>query len=494
MRTTLFTLPTILFFPSILAQENNEQVLGVYIFHRHGDRTAKSTPPANLTMLGYDEVLRSGQYYRGRYISSGSGFTINGISTDLVVQSQISVSAPQDVVLQNSATGFVQGLYPPIGASLAASSLRNGSKVDAPLNGYQLIPVNSVDGGTDSENSAWIQSASGCNQAIISSNRFFSSTEYSDLLGSTQGFYNDLYPLVNSTFNHSQVNFKNAYSVYDLINVAEIHNSSFDETDRITRDVFFQLQTLADTHEWGLAYNESESITSNVRGISAMVLAGQILDFLNGTLSTSGKQKIAIQFGAYATFSSFFGFAELPQANPNFRGIATYASSMVFELFTNSSTAASDGSASDVYVRFLFSNGTAGTDAGPGVYPLFGSQQEALSWKAFTTGMQKFAVSSTDQWCNVCGNSDGVCAASKTSSSSGSSTPASSLHADSYTGNGLSPAVNGVIGAMVTLAVVLGLGIIVVLLGGWRIVLKRRLQVADSFAAEIAIEHSTKLN
>ncbi|TIA30235.1 phosphoglycerate mutase-like protein [Aureobasidium pullulans] len=494
MRTALFTLPAILFSPSILAQTNNEQVLGVYIFHRHGDRTAKSTPPVNLTTLGYDGVLSSGQYYRSRYITSGSGFAINGISIDIVVQSQISVSAPQDVVLQNSATGFLQGLYPPVGELLAASSLRNGSKVDAPLNGYQLVPVNSVAGGSGSEGNAWLQSASGCNQATTSSNRFFSSAEYSDLLGTTQGFYDGLYPLVNSTFNQSQVNFKNAYSIYDLINVAGIHNSSFDEAGRVTQDVFSRLQTLADAHEWGLAYNESESVAGNVRGVSAMVLAGQILDFLNGTLSTNGNQKIAIQFGAYATFSSFFGFAELPQVDPNFRGIATYASSMVFELFTNSSTAASDDPASDVYVRFLFSNGTASTDAAPSAYPLFGSQQEALSWRDFTAGMQKFAVSSTNQWCNVCGNSDGVCAASKTSSSNGSSIPASSLLANDYAGDGSSPAVNGVIGAMVTLAVVLGLEMIVVFLGGWRIVSKRRLRVVDSITAETAIEHSTKLN
>ncbi|KAI4718165.1 phosphoglycerate mutase-like protein [Aureobasidium sp. EXF-10727] len=478
----------------ILAQSNNEQVIGVYIFHRHGDRTAKSTPPANLTTLGYDQVFSAGQYYRNRYISSDADFLIQGISNNIVVQSQISVSAPQDVVLQNSATGFAQGLYPAVGETLATTSLRNGSKVDAPLDGYQLVPINTVTAGMGSEDNTWLQSASGCDQAITSSNRFFSSAEYNNLLETKQSFYNDLYPLINSTFNESQVNFKNAYSVYDLINVAEIHNSSFDKTGRITQDVFHQIQTLADTHEWGVAYNESESIADNVRGISAMVLAGQILDFLNGTLSTNGKQKIAIQFGAYATFSSFFGFADLPQVNPDFRGIATYASSMVFELFTNSSDTASDRSTSDAYVRFLFSNGTASTNKAPSAYPLFGSQQEALSWQDFAASMQKFAVSSTDQWCNVCGNSEGVCAASKTNSSSGSSTTAPSVYANAQAGNGLSPAVNGVIGAMVTLAVVLGLETIIVLLGGWRIVPKRRLQVADSIAAETAVEHSPKLN
>ena len=41
-----------------------EAVLGIYIFSRHGDRTAKATPPANLTDLGYEEVFTSGTYFR----------------------------------------------------------------------------------------------------------------------------------------------------------------------------------------------------------------------------------------------------------------------------------------------------------------------------------------------------------------------------------------------------------------------------------------------
>lgn len=197
--------------PSALAQ-NNEQTLGVYIFHRHGDRTAKSTPPVNLTTLGYDQVFSSGRYYRDRYITSGAEFAIQGISNDLAVPSQIFVSAPQDVVLQNSATGFMQGLYPPVGDSLATSSLRNGTNVKAPLNGYQLVPVSPVDGGTSSEDNGWLQSASGCSQATTSSNLFFSSAEYNDLSQNTQDFYKDIYPSVNNTFNQSQVNFKNAYT------------------------------------------------------------------------------------------------------------------------------------------------------------------------------------------------------------------------------------------------------------------------------------------
>ena len=37
-----------------------ETVLGAFVFSRHGDRTPKSTPPTNLTNLGYRQIFDSG--------------------------------------------------------------------------------------------------------------------------------------------------------------------------------------------------------------------------------------------------------------------------------------------------------------------------------------------------------------------------------------------------------------------------------------------------
>jgi hypothetical protein len=74
-----------------------------------------------------------------------------------VKTSQLSVEAPVDAVLQNSAAGFLQGLYPPV---QQVSRLANGTEVSAPLGGYQLIPVNAVasaSSSANSENSAWLQ-------------------------------------------------------------------------------------------------------------------------------------------------------------------------------------------------------------------------------------------------------------------------------------------------------------------------------------------------
>ena len=198
--------------PLIHAQET---VLGVYIFHRHGDRTSKSWPPASLTDLGYQEVYSSGNFYRNRYIDAGASSPILGISTDVAANSQLNVQAPVDDVLQNSAAGFLQGLYPPVGATLGSQKLANGTTVEAPLGGFQLIPVNAVQSAVssaNSENSAWLQGSSGCNNAIVSSNDYFYSTEYADLLNSTAAFYQSILPAIKTTFTSAQDSFKNAYT------------------------------------------------------------------------------------------------------------------------------------------------------------------------------------------------------------------------------------------------------------------------------------------
>lgn len=202
--------------PLIQGQESTpETVLGVYIFHRHGDRTTKAYAPTTLTDLGYAQVYASGNYYRQRYIDANASSPLYKISTDVAKVSQLNVQAPVDTVLQNSAAGFLQGLYPPVGATLGSQMLANGSSVEAPLGGFQLIPVNAVATATtssNSENSAWLQGSSGCANAITSSNNYFYSQEYTSLLNSTKSFYQSLLPVINTTFNATTDTFKNAYS------------------------------------------------------------------------------------------------------------------------------------------------------------------------------------------------------------------------------------------------------------------------------------------
>jgi hypothetical protein len=198
--------------PLIQAQET---VLGVYIFHRHGDRSTKSYPPTHLTDLGYAEVFSSAGFYRSRYIDSNATAPIYGISQTLAKDSQLNIQAPVDTVLQNSALAFVQGLYPPVGSALGSETLANGSVIESPLGGYQLIPISvlaTASPVSQPGDSVWLQGNSGCENAIISSNNYFLSQDYMDMSSSTASFYQSILPVINNTYNTSTDTYKNAYA------------------------------------------------------------------------------------------------------------------------------------------------------------------------------------------------------------------------------------------------------------------------------------------
>ncbi|TEA18827.1 hypothetical protein C8034_v010518 [Colletotrichum sidae] len=451
-----------------------ETVLGIYIFHRHGDRTAKKWPPVRFTDLGASEVYASGLYYGERYVRTNASAQIRSLSTDDVLPEQLAVTSPSDVVLQSSAYAFLQGFYPPAGT---ANTLANGSSVEAPLGGYQYVPVNAVSTAAtsqDAENSGWLQGGSGCGKAVVSSNNYFSSPEYRSLQAESRDFYQSLLPVINSSFDASKADFENAYTIFDLINVATIHNSSIPSSSLLTNTTLRQLKSYADVHEWNLAYNESDPI----RAIAGKVLAGQVLQSLNATLhnaAAASSTKATIQFGAYATFSSFFGLAQLPKVSAVFEEIVDYASSMVFELVTNSSAAAP--AADDVSVRFRFANGAAAGADSLTEYPLFGRSESTLPWATFVAEMQRFAVEDTRAWCVACGNSTGTCAAAlgidgSTDATGNGSGSGSSSGEDS---NGISTPVAGVIGALITLVVILGIQALVMFVGGLRMVKKSKL-------------------
>jgi acid phosphatase len=457
-----------------------ETILGAYIFHRHGDRTAKSTPPASLTDLGYSEVHAHGSYYNSRYVANSSEAHILGLGSEVVKLSQLVVSSPSDNVLQNSAAGWLQGLYPPVGGA-ANQTLRNGTVVEPPLNGYQLIPVSITSTGSGSENSQWLQGSTDCQNAEVSSNNFFNSDIFKSYQSSSLDLYQSLSPAINATFTENELNFKNAYTIWDLLNVALIHNSTDSNAAlaNLNTSTIHELFLLANIHEWNLAYNS----TDTARAISGAVLAGQALQALNETITSNGKSKLNVQFGAYATFFSYFGLADVASGNPNFTGIPDYASSMAWELVTNV-TVSSDGAfppTSDISVRFLFNNGTSSTSYDLTAYPLFGGSSLEVPWDDFVTQTQKFAVTGQEQWCGICGNTDSACASNSTSSGSSTTTGTTSSK-----GSGISNAVAGVIGAMVTLGVILGLEALVLLASGLRLVRKKTLAAAGATSSTSA--------
>jgi hypothetical protein len=266
--------------------------------------------------------------------------------------------------------------------------------------------------------------------------------------------------------------------------VATIDNATINSSYLLTPDVLFQLRTRADQHEFGLAYNASDP----VRAIAGATLAAQILQALNQTIVSKSAAKLNVEFSAYASFLSFFGLAQLPSVSANFTGLVNYTSSMAFELVTNATVSSSSYPTHDeISVRFMFSNGSAAEGGGLQAYPLFGQPETTLPWSNFSAEMAKFAIGDQPTWCTACGNTTGACASTTTSaSSSATSSSSSNTTPSGASSSGISTAVGGVIGAMVTLAVVLGIEALVLLIGGMRVVRKNSL--AASPVSEIGAD------
>jgi hypothetical protein len=204
-----------------------------------------------------------------------------------------------------------------------------------------------------------------------------------------------------------------------------------------------------------------------MRAIAGMQLAGEVLAYMNATIASAGAKKLGVQFGAYATAMSFFGLADLPAASASFKDVMDYASSLVFELVTSADVSHGFPAPSDLQVRFLFHNGSASNGSEPTAFPLFGGSATTIPWTEFSARMADFAVRDSAQWCAKCGNTAGVCAAYAPRDTATVHGSAGSKH--------LSPAVGGVIGALVTLAVVLGSLAAFMLVGGFRLVSKKAL-------------------
>jgi len=351
-------------------------------------------------------------------------------------------SAPDQAILMNTATSFLQGLYPPLvdlDPELATQTLNNGTNSTSPLDGYQYVVLHGIN--DNSPDTIWIKGDDACPAYKNASKAFTKSEVFAQRDEATRDFYAGFYDVLSDgVYNLEPANmtYAKAYDIFDLINVARIHNET-SPARNVSDEDLFQLRTLADSAELGLNWNS----TQLDRSIGAETLSGGVLAKLQETISSQGKLKFSLFAGSYDTFLAFFGLAGLLDVSDDFYGLPEYASTMVFELYSDN-----DGedfpAESDLRVRYLFRNGTAGELTN---FPLFGTGEDTLSWSQFNTEIEKLAINDVGTWCDRCSSTDDFCAAyakddaEESSSSSGSGS------------GGMSNAVAGVIGAVVALAV-----------------------------------------
>ncbi|KAF9692532.1 hypothetical protein EKO04_009332 [Ascochyta lentis] len=426
---------------SLLAPAQAETVLGLTVFSRHGDRTSKHYKGYNLTNLGLQQNYNVGHDYRNIYLNLSSSKHILGISEDEVVSSQVHASAPDQAVLLNTATAFLQGLYPPVdslGQDVAAQTLNNNERIMKPLGGYQYLVVHGE--SDDSSDTIWLKGDEECPAITNSTEQHKASTSFKQRMEETRSLYQSLWDQLNNVHDYEQsdLSFANAYEIFDLLNVASIHNASHNGT--VSDDELTQLRLLADEWEFGMAYDSEDS----ARSIGGKAFAGGVLEQLSQIVSSKGKLKFSLLTGSYDTFLAFFGLSNLTAVSDEFYGLPDYASTMAFELFTPGDVDMFPSAAEDLRVRFLFRNGSTEGEAPQG-FPLFGGEDDSLSYSDFNTKMREFAITSPEQWCNTCRSEAPFCEAFNAHNTVGQEKAHST---------GMSNSVAGFIGALTTLVVI----------------------------------------
>jgi hypothetical protein len=398
--STLSSIATII---SVVSPAVAQNVVGTFIFGRHGDRLQK--PTVILTPVGSQEVYEQGSFMHNRYFNSSSEYAISGLNYTYV-PTQLNAFAPNSDVLQKSAMGFLQGLYPPLDGDVTyedevqGSEMANGTVEITPLDGFQYVIHDGID--TNSPNNIWIQGDTSCPAYTNASNAYFDTEEFLSLNSSTFDFYQSLYPLVEGAFTKEELNYGNAYEIFDHFVVNSVHNQTFADllSNQTETDNFNQVRYLQDVYSKATNYNASNSNTT----IGGATMLAFIQSQLNLT-QTTGAPYISYAAGSYDTFYQLFGRLGLYNVNATvdntFTGILNYAAAAVFDLIEMNN---------DYYIQFSFRNGTDDS-AEALIYPIFGSTSNMIPYSEFVSQAANSSIANLQSWCKACDSwSQAMCA------------------------------------------------------------------------------------
>ncbi|KII86633.1 hypothetical protein PLICRDRAFT_43271 [Plicaturopsis crispa FD-325 SS-3] len=410
-----------------MSDNTNSTVLGIVLLVRHGDRqgfyqdddtyTATAT---SLTPLGNQQEFQLGQLLRSLYLNSSSPSHIQGINATIFNTSEALVRADaggEGDVIQASAASLVQGLWP--ASSAYNTTLANGTTIVGPLNGYQYVPIQSIEPDEDVS----LEGFTSCNTFIAATSAFYNSSEFLQKANESDAFLNSLKPYLDGR----PVTLENMWNIFDYMNVQSIHNAAFAKA--LPPTFLAQARALANWHEYGVFTSPQIGGIGNIAG---QAILPTILQGFTRISSASDPLKLVYNAIAYKPFLSLFNMTGVAQMNPDLAGIVDYAAAVSLEVRQPSS-------GGEPVIRFNFKNGT---DAEFTTYNfLNGSGDVPLS--TFVNTLGPVAVNTTAQWCGVCNNTQ----------DRGCATIAAASQLRTSSRDRISPVGAGFLGAGLTLAV-----------------------------------------
>jgi hypothetical protein len=307
----------------------------------------------------------------------------------------------------------------------------------------------------------------GCTNYSVQHLHTLASSDFVSQTVANEDFYGNLTNSVFSGLEPNIVNYANSWDLYEYALYQNSHNKTI--YDSLAPADLNKLYILASEQQW--AYNTPSS-GAYINSIAGQTFASKVVQQLAINIESAGvSDKLTLMFGSYEPFLAFFALSGLstgPSASL-FNYLPQYGSSMAFELFSNPTNPAGQNlsepfpSMDELFVRFIFRNGTDEHDLMI-EYTLFGrgNSDDDMSWTDFVDLMSGFALNTIEDWCTSCDAITLFCEAIELNA-------LNSTDQESTSGTGhkndLSPAIAGVVGATVTLAVGIIAGIILCLFG-----------------------------
>lgn len=443
---------------SVTAQDSLDKVWGVFAYTIFGDSTPDAlaqSQPKVLSDYGASQLAAAGSAFRYRYVvasgSNESDTSIQNISPSILQSKQVDVYTTAEQYTVASAQAFMNGLYPPLGLldMNKSDETANGTMYTSPLDGYQFPKILTL--GASDPGSLAVSGQSSCNMYYAARSEYQNSKEAQDITNDSKEFYSTLWDKVLvAAFDQSSATYANAIEIADYLNYEYLHNVT--AWEHITDGELRQARNLADRFSYAVNGHGASTLSQSNIGLAAPIagqtLATSILSAFRMNIEEKGKQgKMNLLFGGDegpVALSSLIGLATSQQSN--FFSRPARGASLIFELYSieTDEIYPSYPSSDQLYVRFFLHNGTDSSTEFYS-YPLFGHgpSRTYIPWSDFEQELETFAISSVKEWCVQC-NADTIFCDGVLDSSDSSSNKK----------KGVSPAVAGVIGAVVTLAVI----------------------------------------
>ncbi|KAG8913749.1 hypothetical protein FRC01_004402 [Tulasnella sp. 417] len=251
---------------------NNTNVLGVFILARHGDKQGTFTSELSytasnvqLTPLGQAQGYNLGARIQERYLKRTSASYVAGVNPDLYVDGQALIRADlgdESSMIFDTALAITQGIWPATNSNNI--TLGDGTYVISPLQGYQYVPIQTI----DPNNNLYLDGWTDCVEYVQTAEGM---DRLPDFLTKAQ-LNADFIQSLSTYVGGRPTSFDKIYDIWNYMNMRYVHDREYYAS--VPGRVIGQARDLANCHSL------SPAVGGVIGAIIALVVAAAFLGLL----------------------------------------------------------------------------------------------------------------------------------------------------------------------------------------------------------------------